>query len=164
MQSGRAWIFGDHVDSDAILAARHLNENSPRAWAEHVLEVLRPEFPREVGFGDIVVAGRNFGCGSAREQAPMALRAAGVGAVIAQSFARMFFRNAFNLGLLIFECPEAFTRVHDGDHLDLDPYSGTINDLDQGISFQAQPLDPYLVALAGDGGLLKRAARVARRG
>lgn len=159
MLTGRAWTFGDHVDSDAIIAARYLVHNDSHLWAKHVLEDLRPEFAGQVGFGDFIVAGRNFGCGSAREQAPLALKAAGVGAVIAVSFARLFFRNAFNMGLLIFECPQAARAVHDHDRLDLDPYSGLIRDLDQDNTFQAQPVDPYLARLVSQGGLLRKVAR-----
>lgn len=159
MLTGRAWTLGDHVDSDAIIAGRYLVHNDAHLWAGHVLEDLRPGFPSQVEFGDFIVAGRNFGCGSAREQAPLALKAAGVGAVIAVSFARLFFRNAFNMGLLIFECPQAALEVHDRDRLDLDPYSGLIRDLDQGKTFQAQPVDPYLARLVSQGGLLRKVAR-----
>ena len=159
MLSGRAWTFGDHVESDAIIAARHLHRHDPRGWAQHVLADLRPEFPGQVGFGDFIVAGRNFGCGSAREQAPLAIKAAGVAAVIAHSFSRMFFRNAFNMGLLILECPEAAASIHDGDFLELEPYNGLIQDLDQKLTFQAQPVDPYLVKLVSQGGLLRKAAK-----
>jgi 3-isopropylmalate/(R)-2-methylmalate dehydratase small subunit len=156
MISGTAWVFGDHISSDAIIPARYLHQRDPHSWSKVVLGDLRPEFAGQVGFGDFIVAGRNFGCGSSREQAPLAIKNAGVGAVIAHSFSRMFFRNAFNMGLLIFTCPEAAARVHDGDRLRLDPYSGLIEDRDQQTSFQAQPVDPYLADLVSQGGLIKK--------
>ena len=156
MISGRAWVFGDHISSDAIIPARYLNQRNPQDWAEVVLADLRPEFAEQLGFGDFIVAGRNFGCGSSREQAPLAIKTAGVGAVIAHSFSRMFYRNAFNMGLLVFTCPEAAARVHDGDRLRLDPYSGRIEDVEQQTSFQAEPVDPYLSQLVSAGGLIKK--------
>ena len=156
MNSGMAWVFGDHISSDAIIPARYLHQRDPRSWAKVVLGDLRPEFAGQVGYGDFIVAGRNFGCGSSREQAPLAIKTAGVGAVIAHSFSRMFYRNALNLGLAVFICLEAAARVHDGDRLRLDPYAGVIEDLDQQTSFQAQPLDPYLRDLVSQGGLLKK--------
>ncbi|MBU1275105.1 MAG: 3-isopropylmalate dehydratase small subunit [Proteobacteria bacterium] len=156
MISGMAWVFGDHISSDAIIPARFLHQRDSRSWAKVVLADLRPEFASQVGFGDFIVAGRNFGCGSSREQAPLAIKTAGVAAVIAHSFSRMFYRNAFNMGLAVFTCPEAAVRVHDGDRLRLDPYSGLIEDVEQQISFQAQPVDPYLTDLVSQGGLLKK--------
>ncbi len=156
MISGRAWVFGDHISSDAIIPARYLNQRNPHSWTGVVLADLRPEFPEQLGFGDFIVAGRNFGCGSAREQAPLAIKTAGVGAVIAHSFSRMFFRNAFNMGLPVFTCPEAAARVHDGDRLRLDPFSGAIEDVEQGAMFQAEPVDPYLAELVSAGGLIKK--------
>jgi len=156
MISGRAWVFGDHISSDAIIPARYLNQRNPHSWTEVVLADLRPEFPEQLGFGDFIVAGRNFGCGSAREQAPLAIKTAGVGAVIAHSFSRMFFRNAFNMGLPVFTCPEAAARVHDGDRLRLDPYSGAIKDVEQDAMFRAEPVDPYLAELVRAGGLIKK--------
>jgi len=156
MISGRAWVFGDHISSDAIIPARYLNQRNPHSWAGVVLADLRPEFAEQLGFGDFIVAGRNFGCGSSREQSPLAIKAAGVGAVIAHSFSRMFFRNAFNLGLPVFVCPEAAARVHDGDRLRLDLFSGLIQDEEQESSFQADPVDHYLVELVSAGGLIKK--------
>ncbi|MCF8032175.1 MAG: 3-isopropylmalate dehydratase small subunit [Desulfarculaceae bacterium] len=156
MISGRAWVFGDHISSDAIVPARYLNQRNPRSWAGVVLADLRPEFAEQLGFGDFIVAGRNFGCGSSREQAPMAIKTAGVGAVIAHSFSRMFYRNAFNLGLPVFACPEAASLVHDGDRLRLDLFSGAIQDLDQESSFQAEAVDPYLAEMVSAGGLIKK--------
>ncbi|MCB2225207.1 MAG: 3-isopropylmalate dehydratase small subunit [Desulfarculaceae bacterium] len=156
MISGRAWVFGDHISSDAIIPARYLNQRNPRAWAGVVLADLRPEFAEQLGFGDFIVAGRNFGCGSSREQSPLAIKTAGVGAVIAHSFSRMFYRNAYNLGLPVFVCPEAATKVHDGDRLRLDLFSGLIEDEDQERAFQADPVDPYLSGLVSAGGLIMK--------
>lgn len=159
MLNGRAWVFGDHISSDAIIPARYLTGSDPRVWSRHVLADLRPEFPTQVGYGDFIVAGKNFGSGSAREQAPLAIRTAGVAAVIAASFSRMFFRNAFNMGLLIFECPEAADAVHDGDLLEVDPLTGAITDLEQDRSFQAEPVDPFLAELVSSGGLMRKIAK-----
>ncbi len=159
MMSGNAWVFGDHISSDAIIPARYLSNKDPRSWSPMVLADLRPEFAEMVGYGDFIVAGRNFGCGSAREQAPLSIKSAGVGAVIAHSFSRMFFRNAFNMGLLVFQCPEAAARVHDGDRLQVDPYKGLIEDLDQDRKFQAEPVDPFLADLVRSGGLMKKVAK-----
>lgn len=159
MMSGNAWVLGDHISGDAIIPMRYLSSKDPRDWLPMLLADLRPEFTEMVGFGDFIVAGRNFGCGSAREQAPLAIKKAGVGAVIAHSFSRMFFRNAFNVGLLVFVCPEAAIRVHDGDRLQLDPYSGLIEDMDQGIQFQSEPVDPFLADLVRSGGLMKKVAK-----
>lgn len=124
--AGRVWKFGDDVDTDVIIPARYLNTHDPKVLAAHCLEVLDPSFPREVRPGDVVVAGRNFGCGSSREHAPRALQACGVSMVIAASFARIFFRNAVNIGLLVVESPVAVSRLGNGDRVEFDLAAGLL--------------------------------------
>lgn len=150
---GRVWLFGDHVDTDAIIPARHCNTADPARLAEHCMEDADPTFAARVAPGDVIVAGANFGCGSSREVAPIAIKAAGVSAVVAASFARIFFRNAINLGLPIFECPAAAAAVRAGDEVALDPASGAIHDLTTGEQFQAQPFPPFLLQIIAAGGL-----------
>ncbi|MDI6822809.1 MAG: 3-isopropylmalate dehydratase small subunit [Bacillota bacterium] len=124
--AGRAWKFGDDVDTDVIIPARYLYTHDPGVLAAHCLEVADPRFPTGVRPGDVVVAGRNFGCGSSREHAPRALQACGVAAVVAASFARIFFRNAVNLGLLLVESPEAVDRVQPGEYIEIDGEKGLL--------------------------------------
>lgn len=150
---GRAWKFGDHIDTDAIIPARHCNTADPARLAEHCMEDADPSFAGRVAPGDIVVAGINFGCGSSREVAPIALQASGVAGVVAVSFARIFFRNAINLGLPIFECPAAATAIADGDTVAIEPASGVIHDLTTGATYQAEPFPEFLLQLMALGGL-----------
>jgi 3-isopropylmalate/(R)-2-methylmalate dehydratase small subunit len=159
MNGGRAWVLGDHVDTDAIISGRYLTNSDPRHLAGHLLEDLRPMLAEQVRRGDFIVAGRNFGCGSSREHAPLAIKAAGIAGVVAHSFSRIFFRNAFNMGLMIFISPQASTEVREGDHLRLHPLKGVIENLDQGVTYQAQPVDPFLLELVKDGGLMPRVMR-----
>jgi len=150
---GRAWKFGDHVDTDAIIPARHCNTADPARLAEHCMEDADPAFAGRVAPGDIVVAGINFGCGSSREVAPIALKACGVAGVVAASFARIFFRNAINLGLPIFECPAAAAAIADGDTVAIEPASGLIHDLTTGATFRAAPFPDFLLEIVASGGL-----------
>lgn len=150
---GRTWKFGDHIDTDAIIPARHCNTADPARLAEHCMEDADPSFAGRVAPGDIVVAGINFGCGSSREVAPIALKASGVAAVVAASFARIFFRNAINLGLPIFECPAASAAIADGDTVAIDPASGVIHDLTTGATFRAEPFPEFLQQMVALGGL-----------
>jgi len=163
--SGRVWRFGDNVDTDVIIPARYLNTSDPAELARHCMEDADPEFHARVRPGDVIVAGKNFGCGSSREHAPIALKAAGVGCVIAASFARIFYRNAFNMGLPIFESPEASGGIAQGDQVEIDADSGEIRDLATGGTFLAHPIPPFMQALIADGGLiphvLKRRGRAA---
>ncbi len=115
--TGRAWKFGDDVDTDAIIPARYLNTSDPQVLASHCMEDADPQFAAKVQPGDIMVAGRNFGCGSSREHAPVSIKGAGIGCVIAHSFARIFYRNAFNMGLPILECPDAADAIQTGDEI-----------------------------------------------
>jgi 3-isopropylmalate/(R)-2-methylmalate dehydratase small subunit len=148
---GRVWCFGDHVDTDAIIPARYCNMVEPEELAQHCLEDADPTFPEKVRRGDLVVAGENFGCGSSREVAPITLKGAGIGAVIAKSFARIFFRNSINIGLPIFECHEGVFAT--GDHVTVDPGTGVITNVTQGTTFMATPFPPFLQEIIAAGGL-----------
>lgn len=150
--SGRAWIFGDNVDTDVLAPGLYMK--GPIAeLAKHCLETVDPRFAKEARPGDIVVAGRNFGMGSSREQAVMALRELGIAAVLARSFAGIFYRNAINLGLLVFVCTE-IARIKPGDTLAIDPPRATVTDLSTGNFLALEPLPPHLLAVVADGGLL----------
>ncbi|HPL62556.1 MAG TPA: 3-isopropylmalate dehydratase small subunit [Syntrophales bacterium] len=151
---GRIWKFGDHVDTDAIIPARYLTTSDPQELAAHCMEDADPEFPKKVGKGDIIVAGVNFGCGSSREHAPIAIKAAGVSCVVARSFARIFYRNAFNMGLPIFESPELWDRVAEGQEIEIDGDAGTIRVEGDPSVLRIQPIPPFMQELLDDGGLM----------
>ncbi|MDR1604164.1 MAG: 3-isopropylmalate dehydratase small subunit [Gracilibacteraceae bacterium] len=151
---GKVWKFGDNIDTDAIIPARYLNETGAAHLAAHCMEDADPDFARRVQPGDIIVGGRNFGCGSSREHAPAAIKAAGLTAVIAESYARIFFRNALNIGLPIYECAEAARDVAAGDEVEVDPVSGLIRDKTKGTEYQARPLPPFMRELIAAGGLI----------
>ncbi len=151
---GKAWKFGDDVDTDAIIPARYLNTSDPKALAAHCMEDADPQFAAKVSAGDIIVAGKNFGCGSSREHAPIAIKAAGLGCVIAQSFARIFYRNAFNMGLPILECLEAVEALSTGDDLEVDLDHGVIVNHTRNEKYQAQPVPPFMQKLLQAGGLM----------
>ena len=151
---GKAHKYGDHVDTDVIIPARYLNTTDPAELASHCMEDLDAEFVRTVQPGDVIVAGRNFGCGSSREHAPVAIKAAGVSCVIADSFARIFYRNAFNIGLPIFESPEAAGAIRAGDEVQVDTEAGQITDLRTGAVFRSQPLAGPVKELVEAGGLV----------
>ncbi len=151
---GKAWRFGDDVDTDVIIPARYLNTSDPDQLAEHCMEDADPDFPQKVEKGDIIVGGKNFGCGSSREHAPIAIKAAGISCVIAGSFARIFYRNAFNMGLPIFESREASDRIRTGDILEVDPASGTIRNLTRDEIFRAEPYPGFMMDLIDSGGLI----------
>lgn len=152
--SGKAWRFGDDVDTDAIIPARYLNTSDPDQLAAHCMEDADPDFPGKVSPGDIIVGGKNFGCGSSREHAPIAIKAAGVSCVIAGSFARIFYRNAFNMGLPIFESREAAERIRTGDILEVDPRTGSIRNITRDEEFRAEPYPPFMMELIDSGGLI----------
>ncbi|MEW6327088.1 MAG: 3-isopropylmalate dehydratase small subunit [Thermodesulfobacteriota bacterium] len=152
--TGKIWKFGDNIDTDVIIPARHLTTFDPKELARHCMEDADPSFAQKVKTGDIIVAGRNFGCGSSREHAPIALKGCGLSCVVARSFARIFFRNAFNMGLLIFECPEAAGAAEEGDTMEIDVDSGKISLVEKGLSFAAQPIPPFMQELLRDGGLI----------
>lgn len=154
---GRVFKYGRDVDTDVIIPARYLNSSDPAFLAAHCLEDLDATFVERVHPGDIVVAEQNFGCGSSREHAPIALKAAGVSVVVAKSFARIFYRNAINIGLPIVECPAAVDGISDGDTVSVDADTGEIVDLTTGETFKAQPFPPFLQEIILAGGLVERA-------
>lgn len=155
---GKVWKFGHDVDTDAIIPARYLNTTDPKELAAHCMEDADPEFPRKVRPGDIIVAGKNFGCGSSREHAPIAIKEAGVSCVIARSFARIFYRNAFNIGLLIFEAPEAVEEITTGHELEIDVEQGLIKNLTTGRQYQATRVPPFMQQIIAAGGLINYVA------
>ena len=146
--------YGDNVDTDVIIPARYLNTASHSELAAHCMEDIDKEFVNKVKSGDIVVAGKNFGCGSSREHAPIAIKASGISCVIAPTFARIFYRNAINIGLAILECPEAAAAIQDGDEVAVDFDTGVITDVTSGQTFQAQPFPPFIQNIIQKGGLL----------
>jgi len=154
MLKGKAWKFGADVDTDLIIPARYLNTSDPKELAKHCMEDADPLFASKVSPGDFIVAGNNFGCGSSREHAPIAIKTAGISCVVAASFARIFYRNAFNLGLPILESPEAAEAVKTGDELQVDLATGKITNLSQGRTYQAQPVPPFMQELLAAGGLM----------
>ena len=154
--TGKVWKFGDNIDTDLIIAARYLNTSDPHKLAEHVMEDADPEFVKKLNPGDIIVAGENFGCGSSREHAPIALKAAGVSAIVAKSFARIFYRNAFNMGLPIFELKEC-DRIVEGDLIKIDLQKGEIADLDKQTTFTFAAIPPFMQELLAAGGLMNYA-------
>lgn len=152
--TGKVWKFGNNIDTDVIIPARHLTTFDPQELAKYCMEDADPTFAARVRPGDMIVAGTNFGCGSSREHAPIALKGCGLSCVVAKSFARIFFRNAFNMGLLIFECPEAVEAAEEGQTMEVDVDSGEIHIVEKGLSFSAQPLPPFMQELLADGGLI----------
>ncbi|QOY60319.1 3-isopropylmalate dehydratase small subunit [Thermophilibacter immobilis] len=157
---GTVFRYGRDVDTDVIIPARYLNTSDPAELAKHCLEDLDPTFVKRVKPGDIVVADENFGCGSSREHAPVAIKAAGVSCVIAKSFARIFYRNSINMGLPILECPEAAAAISEGDVVSVDADTGTIVDETSGMTFWAAPFPPFIQEIINDGGLVARTKRV----
>ena len=151
---GRAWKFGKNVDTDAIIPARHCNTADPRELAQHCMEDADPEFVRKMRRGDVIVADTNFGCGSSREVAPITIKAAGVSAVIAKSFARIFFRNSINIGLPILECAAAVDGIQEGDEIEVEPATGTVRNLTRGETYRAEPFPDFLQRIIDRGGLL----------
>ncbi len=156
---GRVWRFGDDVDTDAIIPARYLSTTNPQELAQHCMEDAAPAFAREVRPGDIILAGKNFGCGSSREHAPIAIKAAGVCCVVAGSFARIFYRNAFNVGLPILESPQAVQGSHQGDELEIDLDTGEIRNRTRRKTFASDPIPPFMQELIRDGGLMRHIAK-----
>jgi 3-isopropylmalate/(R)-2-methylmalate dehydratase small subunit len=157
MIRGRAWKFKDDVDTDQIIPARYLVTTDPKELAKHVMEDADPTFPSKVKESDILVAGKNFGCGSSREHAPLAIKGAGIAAVVAESFARIFFRNAINLGLLIIESPEAAREAEEGDILEIDINQGVIRNVTKNKEYKIKPLPENLQAILKAGGLMEYA-------
>ncbi len=154
MIRGKTWKFGDHVDTDVIIPARYLNAPEPSELAKHCMEDIDASFAGSVSEGDIMVGGWNFGCGSSREHAPIAIQASGVSCVIAASFARIFYRNAINIGFPILECPEASEAIKAGDIVSVDTETGTITDETTGMTFKARPFPEFIKKIIESGGLL----------
>ena len=154
MVNERVFKYGDNVDTDVIIPARYLNAPSPEELAKHCMEDIDPEFTAKVQAGDVIVGGANFGCGSSREHAPIAIRACGVRCVIAASFARIFYRNAINIGFPILECPEAAAEIQNGDRVSVDFDSGVIRDETTGRSYQAVAFPAFINRIIEHDGLL----------
>ena len=152
---GRDFKYGNDVDTDVIIPARYLNTTSETELAGHCMEDIDPDFIKKVKAGDIIVAGDNFGCGSSREHAPIAIKASGVSLVIANSFARIFYRNSINIGLPILECPEAVKEISAGDIVSCDLGEGIIKNETTGKTFTAEPFPPFIQEIIADGGLIK---------
>lgn len=157
---GTVHKYGRDVDTDVIIPARYLTTSEPAELAKHCLEDLDSEFVKKVQPGDIIAAEENFGCGSSREHAPICIKAAGVSVVIAKSFARIFYRNAINIGLPIMECPEAVDAINNGDVVEVDADTGVIADKTTGLTFQAQPFPPFLQEIIEEGGLVARTKKI----
>ena len=151
---GKTWTYGDNIDTDVIIPARYLNSFDPKELASHCMVDIDESFAKEVKAGDIMVGGWNFGCGSSREHAPIAIKASGVPVIIAASFARIFYRNAINIGLPIFECEAASDGIAAGDEVRVDFDTGLITNLTKNETYQAQPLPPFIQNIVNRGGLL----------
>lgn len=151
---GRAWKFGKNIDTDAIIPARRCNTADPRELAQYCMEDAKPDFVKKMSRGDLIVADTNFGCGSSREVAPLTIKAVGVSAVIAKSFARIFFRNAINIGLPILECAQAVDGIQEGEEVEVEPVTGVIRNLTRGETYQAEPFPGFLQRIIDQGGLL----------
>ena len=150
---GNAWVYGDHVDTDVIIPARYLTASTPETLAPHCMEDLDRDFAASVLPGDVIVGGSNFGCGSSREHAPLAIQGAKVSCVVAASFARIFFRNALNVGLPILICPEGVRRIASGDRLRVDLAEGTVENVSRNERHAVAPFPPFLQELVASGGL-----------
>lgn len=155
MVTGKVFKYGDNIDTDVIIPARYLNAPSPEELAVHCMEDIDKEFVKNVKPGDIMVGGSNFGCGSSREHAPVSIRANGVSCVIAASFARIFYRNAINIGFPILECPEAAEKINNGDKVSVDFETGVITDETTGETFQATSFPPFIAKIIEKGGLFE---------
>lgn len=151
---GLVFKYGDNVDTDVIIPARYLNSSVPAELAAHCMEDIDREFVNKVNKGDIIVANKNFGCGSSREHAPIAIKASGVSCVIAETFARIFYRNAINIGLPIIECPEAAKGIDAGDEVEVDFDSGIISDITKGTQYQGQAFPPFMQKIIAAEGLI----------
>jgi len=156
--NGKVWTFGDNIDTDLIIAARYLSTSVPEELAKYVMEDADPTFKDKVKAGDLIVAGENFGCGSSREHAPIALKAAGVSAVIAKSFARIFYRNAFNMGLPIFELSQS-DEIKEGDEIVVNMDNGTVENKTQNKTYKFDPIPEFMQELVSCGGLMNYAKK-----
>jgi 3-isopropylmalate/(R)-2-methylmalate dehydratase small subunit len=159
---GKAWKFGPNINTDVIIPGRYLNVSDPKELAKHCMEDHDPQFAKKIKRGDIIVADTNFGCGSSREHAPIAIKAAGISCVVAKSFARIFYRNAFNMGLAILESTEAADGIGEGDRVQVDMATGKIQNLSTKMEFQANPMPEFMIELLNDGGLMKHVMKKIR--
>lgn len=155
---GKVWKFGDNIDTDAIIPARYLTTSDPQELAAHCMEDADPAFVSKMKPGDIIIGGENFGCGSSREHAPIAIKAAGISCVVAKSFARIFYRNAFNMGLPIFESKELPEEIKEGEEIVIDSVKGTITLAARNKTYTINPIPPFMEQLIADGGLMKHIA------
>ena len=151
---GHVFKYGDNVDTDVIIPARYLNSFDAQELASHAMADIDPDFVKKVQPGDLIVANKNFGCGSSREHAPLCLKTAGVSCIIAETFARIFYRNAINIGLPIIECPEAAKDIDDGDEVEVDFDSGKITNKTRGTTYQGQAFPPFMQQIIDCGGLV----------
>lgn len=155
---GRCWKFGADINTDLIIPGRYLNTTDPIELAKHCMEDADPNFASKVSVGDIILADKNFGCGSSREHAPLSIKAAGVSCIIAKSFARIFYRNAFNLGLPVIVSPEAYDGSDENDTIEVNTQDGTITNVTKNISFHAEPIPPFMQEIIDHGGLMGHVA------
>lgn len=156
---GNVFKYGDHVDTDVIIPAKYLNTADPKELAKHCMEDIDTSYAGKVQDGDIIVAGVNFGCGSSREHAPLAIKGSGISCIIAKTFARIFFRNAINIGLPILECSDAVDGISNGDVVEVDTDTGVIKNVTTGAQFMAAPFPPFLQNIIESGGLVKSIAK-----
>ena len=154
LASGKVFKYGDNIDTDVIIPARYLNTPDMKELASHCMEDIDKNFAKKVNNGDIIVAKKNFGCGSSREHAPIAIKAAGVSCVIAETFARIFYRNAINIGLPIIECPEAAKGIEEGDQVEVDFDSGMIYNKTKGTEYKGQAFPEFMQKIISNGGLI----------
>ncbi len=152
--NGTAIKYGDNIDTDVIIPARYLNTSDPKELASHCMEDVDKEFLQKVKPGDVMVGGKNFGCGSSREHAPIAIKESGISCVIAATFARIFYRNAINIGLPIVECPEASEKIQNGDEVSVDFDTGVITNKTRGETYRGEPFPPFIQTIITAGGLM----------
>lgn len=155
LANGRVFKYGDNIDTDVIIPARYLNTLDMKELASHCMEDIDKDFAKKVNEGDIIVANKNFGCGSSREHAPIAIKESGVSCVIASTFARIFYRNAINIGLPILECEEAANKIEEGDKLEIDFNSGVIKNISKNEEYKAEPFPEFMQNIISNGGLIK---------
>ena len=151
---GHAWVFEDDIDTDVIIPIRFCTGTDPDEFGKHCMDGIDPDFPKKIAPGDIIVAGKNFGCGSSREPAPISIKAAGISCVIARTFARIFYRNAFNVGLPLLECSDAPNEIREGDEIEVNIDTGEILDVSTEKRFNAKPIPPFMQELIQDNGLM----------
>jgi 3-isopropylmalate/(R)-2-methylmalate dehydratase small subunit len=160
---GKSWKFKDNVDTDVIIPARYLNSSDPKELASHCMEDIDKDFTKKIATGDIIVAGKNFGCGSSREHAPIAIKNAGISCVVAESFARIFYRNSINIGLPIFESAEASQKISKGDELEVNAETGEIKNISKNESYKAVPMPPFIQKIIKLGGLMEYVKQEAKK-